>query len=236
RAMDDWLATPQRSKRLVPACCKQGTIKTSFFLGEPALLRNLFLRNKANSATSKLTITYCSRGTYNDLQTKPQNGANPNKPNLKPISNTLKPSLFPEKPSFLLPLICKNKPNFTNPRITATYCSRSAYDDLLPELRQKNKPNTNPNKPNFLLSTFYRLLSRAKGPQPKPNPIQTQSAAHIPWRKLFARTYTQSSRRKNAYQASISRTQISPQSLMPAKFFCNFPISSLNRTPISTKK
>ncbi|HEG44243.1 MAG TPA: hypothetical protein ENH94_09365 [Phycisphaerales bacterium] len=78
RAMDDWLATPQGSKRAT---------KTSFFSGEPAFLQNLFLRNKANFNSVKLTATSYNTVAYNTSKTKPKNGANPNKPNQSQFQN-----------------------------------------------------------------------------------------------------------------------------------------------------
>ncbi len=60
------------------------------------------------------------------------------------FESTTKPSLFLGEPSFSSTLICKNKPNFPDPGITATPCSSSPYSNLLSELQQKNKPNTNP--------------------------------------------------------------------------------------------
>ena len=108
RAMDDWLATPQESKR---------TTKPSLLLGEPA-----------NSST----------------------------------------------------LICKNEPNFPDPGNTATPCSSSPYNDLLPEFRQKkrtqNETKRTQFKPNFrqvalqnsivfsnvdYYNTFHRFIIRS---------------------------------------------------------------------------
>ena len=125
------------------------TLKPSLFQDRTALLRNLFMRNKANFNRPNLTANPCSRYTYNDLHPKTQNGTKPNKANLKPIPNTLKPSPFSGEPPFSSTLICKNKPNFPTQRITATTCKRSTYDDLHPQTNKKNKPNTNPIKPNF---------------------------------------------------------------------------------------
>ncbi len=48
---------------------------------KPALSQNLFMRNKPNLNNSEFTANPCDMGGYNDLQTKPKNGANPNKPN-----------------------------------------------------------------------------------------------------------------------------------------------------------
>ena len=62
------------------------TIKPSLFLGETSFSGNLFLRNKPNFNHSNITTTSYITVVYNDSQTKPKNGANPNKPNLKPIS------------------------------------------------------------------------------------------------------------------------------------------------------
>ena len=58
-------------------------IKPSLFSGEPALSKNLFMRNKANFNGVKLTATSCCKKAYNDLSPKTKNGTNPNKANFK---------------------------------------------------------------------------------------------------------------------------------------------------------
>ncbi len=68
-------------------------LKPSLFSGETSFSGNLFLRNKPNLSSLKLTATTCCMGTYNDLQTKPKNGANPNKPNFKAHKKTADRSL-----------------------------------------------------------------------------------------------------------------------------------------------
>ncbi|MCK5581620.1 MAG: hypothetical protein KAJ18_10160, partial [Candidatus Omnitrophica bacterium] len=55
----------------------------SLFPDKPALLRNLFLRNKANFNYSNIIATPYSKVTYNALQPKTQNGTNPNKANFR---------------------------------------------------------------------------------------------------------------------------------------------------------
>ena len=142
RAMGDWPATPQGSKK---------TTKT----GKNVKSENKNMKNKANLNSPKFTATSYSTKVYNALQPKTQNGTKPNKANLKPTPNTLNPHFFQEKPSFLLPLICKSKPNFENQEITASTCKRETYTNLHPQ------------------------------PTRKANPIQTQSAALISWRKPF---------------------------------------------------
>ena len=144
--------------------------KPSNQIGKGAFSQNLFCRNKPNFNHPNITPTPYDRVTYSDLQPNPKNGTNPNKPNFRqvaskpwrrrmPIPNTLNPHSFQENPVFLKILFLGFKPNFPTQRNTANSCSGGTYNNLLPELRQKNKPKTNPNKPNFpaaLLSTFYR--------------------------------------------------------------------------------
>ncbi len=56
-------------------------LKTSLFPENTAKPRNLFLRNEPNfNYTNIIAISYSTVG-YNDLQTKTQNGTNPNEPN-----------------------------------------------------------------------------------------------------------------------------------------------------------
>ena len=135
------------------------------------------MKNKANFTSLKITASPYSRTTYNYLSTKTQNGTKPNKANLKPIlarrpvgvvvfnkkrkipplnpnpypltPNNRIPSLFPDKPLKSHNLFMGFKPNFPDQRNTANSCCESAYSNLLPKFRQKNKPNTNPNKANF---------------------------------------------------------------------------------------
>ena len=86
----------------------------------------------------------------------------------------------------------KNEPNFNESDITVSNCYRSGYNAFSPENPKQNEPKRtqlNPIKPifyyllstallsrakgpqpNYLLSTFYLLLSRAKGP-PTFNPF-----------------------------------------------------------------
>ena len=72
----------------------QSTTKPSLLLGIIPKSQNLFLRNEPNFNTLKLTATTCPAMVYNDLQTKPKNGTNPNEPNLKPILNPPKTLTF----------------------------------------------------------------------------------------------------------------------------------------------
>ncbi len=126
------------------------------------------MKNEANLNSSNIVTTSYSKMVYNSLPTKTKNGTKPNEANLKPISNTTKPSDISGKGVFLLPLICKNEPNFPDPRNTATPCSGSPYSNLLSELRQKSKPKANPiqtqskpisntTKPSFLLGNSAKL-------------------------------------------------------------------------------
>ena len=92
----------------------------------------------------------------------------------------IKPSLFQRIPVFLKILFLGNKPNFPDPGNTATPCSSSPYNDLLPEFRQKkrtqNEPKRTQFKPNFrqvalqnsivfsnvdYYNTFHRFLIRS---------------------------------------------------------------------------
>ncbi|HEG44360.1 MAG TPA: hypothetical protein ENH94_09955 [Phycisphaerales bacterium] len=71
-----------------------------------------------------------------------------------------KPSLLLGKPANLSTLICKNKPNFLNQRITATTCKRGTYNDLHPQTHKKSKPNPNPIQTQFF---HYYLVRRPVG-------------------------------------------------------------------------
>ena len=126
----------------------ESTTKHSLFSGETALLRNLFLRNKPNFNHSKRIASTYSNGSYNVLQPKPKNGANPNKANL-PVaakrSEDGKPISKPQNRRFSIASAKGNKPKQTQ------------------------------SKPIFL--PFYCHLFtclRPKGLPPNPNPIQTQ--------------------------------------------------------------
>ena len=118
--------------------------KPSLFSGESLVLRNLFLRNKPNFNHSNITATSYITVVYNTYKTKPKNGANPNKPNLKPISSTTKPSLFPGEPANSSTLICKNKPNYEHLDVNITVCKKKGYKGFSLKIYQKNKPKTNP--------------------------------------------------------------------------------------------
>ena len=70
------------------------------------------------------------------------------------------------KPSFLLPLICKNKPNCEHLDVNITVCKKKVYKDFSRKIYQKNKPKTNPKqtqnkpktnpiKPNFLAESWF---------------------------------------------------------------------------------
>ncbi|HEG42555.1 MAG TPA: hypothetical protein ENH94_00750 [Phycisphaerales bacterium] len=74
-------------------------------------------------------------------------------------------SLFPEKPSFLLPLICKSKPNFKSLELIASTCKRETNNYFCPQTNKKSKPNPNP------------IQTQSK---PNPKPIQTQFKANLP--------------------------------------------------------
>ena len=123
------------------------------------------MKNEANLNSSNSTTNPCYTVSYDDLQPKNKKGTKPNEANLKPIPNTLNPHFFQGKPSFSLPLICKNKPNFPTQRITATTCKRDTYNDLHPQTNQKSKPNPNPIQTQFqaLISQRYGLLPDLKG-------------------------------------------------------------------------
>ena len=102
------------------------------------------------------------------------------------FENITKPSLFLRKPSFLLPLICKNKPNSKKPAPLLTPEITATYNDSNPENPKKNKPKTNPNKPNFRSELYpdiqaptvmEGIKTNPKQSQTKPNtnPIQSQT-------------------------------------------------------------
>ena len=93
------------------------------------------------------------------------------------FKNTIKPSLFPDKHSFLLPLICKNKPNFKNQESNTTNCNSETYNDIFSKNHKKNKPKTNPNKPNFRERKKRGARATRWENKPNTNPIQTQSKA-----------------------------------------------------------
>ncbi|HEG43316.1 MAG TPA: hypothetical protein ENH94_04620 [Phycisphaerales bacterium] len=144
RAMDDWPATPQGSKR---------TSKT----GNHVISEHKKMKNEANFNSIKLTVTSCSRGGYNDFAPKTQNGANPNKANLKPISAR---SFFRESLGLQKNLFMGSKPNFKNQENTASTCKRETYPNLHPQTNRKSKPNPNPikAKPNPIKANFSAEL------------------------------------------------------------------------------
>ncbi|HEG42847.1 MAG TPA: hypothetical protein ENH94_02245 [Phycisphaerales bacterium] len=155
-------------------------------------LKNKNMKNEANLNSQKFTATPYNIGTYNDFHPKTQNGTNPNEPNFKtpfpsPDSDggdkkcraqatRRETSLFLGTPSFLLPLICKNKPNFQTQRNTATPCSGGTYNDFYPPAHKKSKPNSNPIKANFKTpkSKILRSLGEdGRNPFTSPLPFTT---------------------------------------------------------------
>ena len=90
--------------------------------------------------------------------------------------NTRNPLCFQGRPSFLLPLICKNEPNFKNLSINLTPETTDTYNDSNPENPQKNEPKTNPNEPNFRRPK-ESILSVVEGQnKPNPNPNEANKA------------------------------------------------------------
>ena len=73
----------------------------------------------------------------------------------KAFESTTKPSLFLGKPSFLLPLICKSKPNFKSLELSASTCKRKGYNHFFPKTNKKTKPNPNPIQSQFQASNKY---------------------------------------------------------------------------------
>ena len=74
-------------------------VVTSTKTGNSAISQTLYLRNKPNFNHSNITATSYVTVAYDTSQTKPQNGANPNKPNFfttsKPLfSSSLWSSVF----------------------------------------------------------------------------------------------------------------------------------------------
>ena len=65
------------------------------------------------------------------------------------FESTTKPPLFLGEASFLLPLICKNEPNFNTSNIIATSYITVVYNDLLPEFRQKKRTQNEPKRTQF---------------------------------------------------------------------------------------
>jgi hypothetical protein len=113
----------------------ENTTKPSLFSGEPPFPGNLLLRNKPNFNHSNITATSYMTESYNALQTKPKNGANPNKPNFRRSRRSLGEDgyittsipLFSSSlwPSVFLFFLCgkktvKNPRNLRNPRIKKT--------------------------------------------------------------------------------------------------------------------
>ena len=132
------------------------------------------MKNKVNFNSVKLTATSYSERAYNDLSPKTQNGTKPNKPNLKPISNTIKPSLFSEESANPQNLFFAKRTQFQGVKSVASNCYRKVYNALQskgnePKRTQLKpiKPNPNPIKANFpaaLLSTFYRSTLSGQRP------------------------------------------------------------------------
>ena len=76
--------------------------KASLFLGIPVFLKILFLGNKPNFPTQRITTTTCKRSTYNDLH--PQNHKK-SKPNPNPIKANPNPIYSTDS---VAKTICKN--------------------------------------------------------------------------------------------------------------------------------
>ncbi len=70
---------PLRDKIRANSCLL--VVQPSLFPDKPALSRNLFLRNEPNFTSTEINISNCIRDIYNDFQTKPKIGTNPNEPN-----------------------------------------------------------------------------------------------------------------------------------------------------------
>ncbi len=126
------------------------------------------MKNKANFKDPNLTATYYGTVGYNVSHPKTQNGTNPNKANLKPISNTIKPSLLLGEPSFSRNLFLRNEPNFNYSNIIATSYITVIYNALQTKLQN----GTNPNEPNFFTTSkphfSAKLFSDTRLPQGPP--------------------------------------------------------------------
>ena len=57
------------------------------------------------------------------------------------------------------PLFMQNKPNFQNMLMNATAFQQTTYENIRPFGHPKNKPKTNPNKPNLKIGKNERKLS-----------------------------------------------------------------------------
>ena len=130
--------------------------KTSLFPGKGTFLQNLFLRNEPNLSSQKLTANPCGIEGYNDFHPKTKNGTNPNEPNLKPILNTPKTSLLPDKPANLKKLFFAKRTQFERPKSVASNCYRKVYDALL---QKGNEPKRTQLKPINPIQTQWYILS-----------------------------------------------------------------------------
>ena len=143
------------------------------------------MKNKANFKSIKSTVTTCSMGTYNDLHPKTQNGTKPNKANLpvaakrsedgKPISNTLKPSLFSGKDAFSQKLFFAKRTQFQRVKSVASNCYRKVYDALLQKRNEPKRTQLKPIKANYFMVNLAISAQPTPENKPKPNPIQTQT-------------------------------------------------------------
>ncbi len=100
------------------------------------------MKNKANLTRLNLTANSCSRGGYNVLRAKPQNGTKPNKANLTPISKWRTPR-FPSETQ-AKNFFMESKANFPNPSPILTPETKSAYINSHPQNHKKSKPNPKP--------------------------------------------------------------------------------------------
>ena len=133
RAWPTFPVTPQGDKRTtktrIPSC----------FPGEPALLRNLFLRNEPNFTIAEINISNCIRGIYNDFQTKLKIGTNPNEPNQSQFQSLRSPRQKNRKYLAKNKKI-KSKANFEDPPTCGEHSRTKEDSTIYFRLSQTNGP------------------------------------------------------------------------------------------------
>jgi len=68
-----------------------------------------------------------------------------------------------DTPKSQIDLFMQNKPNLKNTQMNLNILSKRAYENFIPLAGQKNKPNSNPNKPNFQNAKNERKLICYRG-------------------------------------------------------------------------
>ena len=118
------------------------------------------MKNKANFNSPKFTATSYSTVVYNAFPQKTKNGTKPNKANLKPISNTLKPSLLLGEPAISQNLFYGKRTQFQRVKSVASNCYRKVYDALLQKRNEPKRTQLKPIKANLKPNNRKELTNR----------------------------------------------------------------------------